>query len=182
MIANARAGTNAVRRFRAALGLLMAGLVVSGATAFPLLLEVRLLSDIFGLEAAAPAGGQSGLGGWIVTVRLGLEEMYVAHPWIAYGTDWLGFAHLVIAAFFIGPLIDPPSARGNILVGIGASIGAIALALVAGGVRGIPLASRLIDCSFGLAALGLLLYCLRLLPRIVGHAANPTQNPVRESS
>jgi hypothetical protein len=29
------------------------------------------------------------------------------HPWLAYGTDWLAFAHIVIAVFFIGPFVDP---------------------------------------------------------------------------
>ena len=146
--------------------LFIAGLVASGITAFPLLWEVRLLTDLLGLGAASSAEGHAGLGGWLLTVKFGLEEMYAKHPWIAYGTDWLAFAHLVLALFFIGPLIDPRSSRGNLLAGIAACIGVIPLALIAGGVRGIPLASRLIDCGFGLAGLALLLYCLRLLPGI----------------
>jgi hypothetical protein len=31
------------------------------------------------------------------------------------GTNWLGFGHIVIALFFIGPLIDPISARANMV-------------------------------------------------------------------
>ncbi len=45
--------------------------------------------------------------GWILTVRDGLQESYARHPWLAYGTDWLAFAHFVIALFFIGSFIDP---------------------------------------------------------------------------
>jgi hypothetical protein len=30
-----------------------------------------------------------------------------AYPFLAYGTDWLAFAHIVIAVFFIGPLVKP---------------------------------------------------------------------------
>jgi len=29
------------------------------------------------------------------------------YPFLSYGTDWLAFAHLIIAILFIGPLIDP---------------------------------------------------------------------------
>lgn len=148
------------------MALFIAGLVVSGVTAFPLLAEMRLLTQLLGLGGAASPAGHEGLSHWILTVRFGLEEMYAEHPWIGYGTDWLGFAHLAIALFFIGPLIDPPSSRGNLLAGIGACVGVIPLALIAGAVRGIPLASRLIDCSFGLIGLVLLVYCLRLLPRV----------------
>ena len=158
--------SSATRRFRIVMLLFIAGLVASGLTAFPLLWEVRLLTDLLGLGAEASPQGHGGLAGWLLTVRFGLEEMYAKHPWIAYGTDWLAFAHLVLALFFIGPLLHPPSARGNLLAGIAACIGVIPLALIAGEVRGIPLASRLIDCGFGVVGLALLLYCLRLLPRI----------------
>jgi hypothetical protein len=157
---------SATRRFRTALALFIAGLVASGITAFPLLWEMRLLTQLLGLGDAASPADYEGLSQWILTVRLGLEEMYADHPWIAYGTDWLAFAHLAIALFFIAPLIDPPSSRANLLAGIAACIGVIPLALIAGEVRGIPLASRLIDCSFGLIGLVLLLYCLRLIPMI----------------
>jgi hypothetical protein len=30
-----------------------------------------------------------------------------SYPYLAYGTDWLAFAHLVIAVAFIGPLMQP---------------------------------------------------------------------------
>ena len=37
----------------------------------------------------------------------GLDATYAAYPFIAYGTDWLAFGHLIIALFFVGPMIDP---------------------------------------------------------------------------
>jgi hypothetical protein len=159
------------RRFRMVMALFIAGLVLSGVTAFPLLWEVKLLTRLVGLGGATSPAGYEGLAHWLLTVRFGLEEMYAAHPWIAYGTDWLAFAHLVVALFFIHPLIDPSASRPTLLAGIAASVGVIPLALIAGAVRGVPLASRLIDCCFGLAALALLLYCLSLLPRIEAERA-----------
>lgn len=150
------------RRFRLAIGVLISGLVLSGSTAFPLLTEMQALERVLGAGSDEPLL----LVQWVATVRLGLEQTYAQFPWIAYGTDWLGYAHLVIALFFIGPFIDPPSARANIVAGIVASIGIFPLALICGGIRGVPMASRLIDCSFGLAGLLPLLYCHRLLPRI----------------
>jgi hypothetical protein len=154
------------RRFRLAIGLFIAGLVASGVTAFPLLAELKLLVRILGLGNATSPQGYEGLQGWILTVRFGLEEVYARHPWVGYGTDWLAFGHLVIALFFIGPFLHPQTGRANVLAGLAACAGVIPLALIAGEVRGIPLASRLIDCSFGLIGGLLLLYCLKLLPEI----------------
>ena len=144
-----------ITRFRAALGLFIIGLVISGVTAFPLLWELRLLHNLMG-------GGE----GWIGTIRHGLEEMYGRHPWIAYGTDWLAFGHIVIAFFFIGPLIDPANSKSSLIAGIVACIGVIPLALICGPIREIPIFWRLIDCSFGVIGILPLIYCLRLIPRI----------------
>ena len=144
------------------MSLFIAGLVLSGITAFPLLTEVNLMVDALGPTDAWPAW----LGSWVSTVQHGLGNAYATYPWIAYGTDWLAFAHLAIALFFIMPLIDPRSSRPNLLAGMAASVGVLPLALIAGAIRGIPLQWRLIDCSFGVAGFALLYYCLRLLPQI----------------
>ena len=151
-----------VRRYRIAMALFIAGLVLSGLTAFPLLAEMRLLTRMLGIAEGASPTDYGTLYQWILTVRRGLEASYAQYPWIAYGTDWLAFAHLIVALFFIGPLIDPRSARANLIAGIAACIGVIPLALIAGAIREVPLFSRLIDCSFGVVGLALLLYCLRL--------------------
>src|SRR2546423_9209622 len=92
-----RAGT--LFRFRVVLGLFMLALVVSGITAFPLAHELDLLVSARGLGQALPRENQSALDTWILTVRDGLRETYAKHPWVAYGTDWLAFAHIVIAVF-----------------------------------------------------------------------------------
>lgn len=140
--------------------LFITGLILSGVTAFPLLLELRILANLPGIE------GHGGLSHWILTVRDGLEHTYASYPWVAYGTDWLAFGHLVIAMFFIGPLIHPLSSRMNIYTGIVACVSIFPLAMICGPIRGIPFYWRLIDCSFGIIGIIPLIYCLRLLGRI----------------
>src|SRR5688500_1231211 len=105
-------------RFRAVMLLFIFGLILSGITAFPLLLELRLLTSLLGAGAAESADSYSGLTFWILTVRHGLEQTYAQYPWIAYGTDWLAFGHIVIAMFFVGPLVNPLSGRATIYAGI----------------------------------------------------------------
>ncbi len=146
--------------------LFIAGLVVSGVTAFPLLWELRILSNLLGLGDTTPPVGHTGLGFWIVTVRHGLEHTYADYPWIAYGTDWLAFGHLVIAAFFIGPLIHPATSRATLFTGIIACLGVIPLAMICGPLRGIPFYWRLIDCSFGVIGIFPLVYCLKQVKRM----------------
>jgi hypothetical protein len=146
--------------------LFIIGLVISGVTAFPLLWELRLLSQLLGVGSATSPEGYSGLQFWILTVRHGLETTYADFPWIAYGTDWLAFGHLVIAGFFIGPLINPLSSRPTLYTGIAACLAVIPLALICGPIRGIPFYWRLIDCSFGVIGVIPLVYCLRLIKYI----------------
>ncbi|HYC70932.1 MAG TPA: hypothetical protein VEB66_06990 [Opitutaceae bacterium] len=156
----------ATRRFRLMMVFFIVGLVLSGITAFPLLTELRLLAAGLGLADAASPAGHAGLDYWILTVKFGLEDMYARYPWIAYGTDWLAFGHIVIAFFFVGPLFRPSEGRSAIYAGIAACVLVIPVALICGAIRGIPLYWRLIDCSFGVFGLVPLFYCLRLLRHI----------------
>lgn len=137
------------RRIRALILLFMAGLVMSGLTAFPLITELRILDAYCGSDSAI---GQRlpALGSWITTVRAGLMETDAKYPFILYGTDWLAFAHLVIAVAFWGPLVDPVRNKWVIDFGIIACAGILPLAMIAGPVRGIPFYWRVIDCSFGI--------------------------------
>ena len=156
----------ALFRFRTSMMLFIVGLVLSGVTAFPLLSELRLLVRWLGLQNAASPEGHSGLEFWILTVKFGLEAMYSQYLWIAYGTDWLGFGHIVIALFFVGAWLKPAQSRMTIWIGVIACGLVLPLALIAGPLRGIPFYWRLIDCSFGVFGVIPLAYCLRVLPAI----------------
>lgn len=148
-------------RIRLLLWVVILGLVLSGATAIPLETELRILGRI-----AEQDGTINAAEAWIIKVRDGLIDTNVKYPFIAYGTDWLAFAHFVIAIAFIGPLRDPLRNIWVIDFGIIASILILPFALIMGGLRGIPLAWRLIDCSFGLLCIPPLWYCRQLITRL----------------
>lgn len=146
-------------QIRAAILIVIIGLVLSGVTAFPLLHEMNLLSAILAGDSLDPAAHQ-GLVRWILTVREGLHVTYQKYPFIAYGTDWLAFAHLMIALFFILPWRDPVRYEGVLWIGVVMSVLVIPLAHLCGPLRGIPFGWRMIDCSFGILCLPPLLFAL----------------------
>jgi hypothetical protein len=155
---------NTLQKIRWALGLFIAGLVLSGITAFPLRSELGWLTKVRGAESAADA--VTGFDRWIAIVRHGLSDTYAKYPWMGYGTDWLAFAHLIIALFFIAPWKDPLRNIAAIRAGIAACILVIPLALICGEIRQIPFGWRLIDCSFGILGVLPLLYALNLAKRM----------------
>jgi hypothetical protein len=84
----------------------------------------------------------------------------------AGGTDWLAFAHLVIAAAFWGPLRDPVRNIWVIEWGMIACAGVVPLAIFAGPVRGIPAWWSAIDISFGVFGIVPLLVVYRMIKRL----------------
>jgi hypothetical protein len=130
-------------------------LVLSGATAIPLRAELGLLSSI--------ANPHSALGSWLDRINAGLIDTYGKYPFLAYGTDWLAFGHLVIALAFVGPLRDPVKNVWVIDFGIIACLSVIPFALVMGPARGIPFYWRLVDCSFGVFGMIPLLFCRKYI-------------------
>jgi hypothetical protein len=110
--------------------------------------ELRLLNHLAGPESPLAESWPS-LSDWINRVHTGIQDTYHQYPFIAYGTDWLAFAHIVIAIAFLGPLKDPVRNVWVIEFGMIACVLVLPLALICGPIRGIPLFWRLIDCSFG---------------------------------
>ena len=141
-----------LRRYHLVLGLFIIGLILSGLTAFPLLHELRLMASWLGIQHHADYASHSGLSFWIGYVWHGLEVTQAQFPYVAYGTDWLAFAHLAIAVAFVGPLIDPVRNVWVTIWGLIMCAGIVPLALIAGAVRGLPLGWQLIDISFGVVA------------------------------
>jgi succinate-acetate transporter protein len=140
-------------RIRLWLALFVVGLVLSGLTAFPLETELRILNSVLGINPDASPSNYAGVQHWIALVATALHESYAKYPFLAYGTDWLAFAHLVIAVAFIGPLRDPVRNVWVVTFGMIACLGVFPLALIAGAIRQIPFYWRLIDCSFGVFGL-----------------------------
>ena len=155
-----------VRSIRIWLSVFIAGLVLSGITAFPLEHETGWLIRILAAHPLLPKATIL----WIDRVHQALYDESIRAPFLAYGTDWLAFAHLVLAVAFFGPLIDPVRNKWVLQFGVIACAGVFALALIAGPLRGIPLPWRLIDCSFGLFGAVPLLICLRRVREMETHA------------
>ena len=173
------------RRIRLLLGLFVAGLVLSGLTAFPIRAEVDLLHRIVGKGSPTQAWWPR-LASWISFVHRGVLETSESYPFLFYGTDWLAFAHLVIAIAFIGPLRDPVRNVWVVEFGMIACVLVIPLALLCGPIRGIPFFWRLVDCSFGVVGIVPLSLAWRSIrhvarlqsPGVFGPAAS---DPRRES-
>jgi hypothetical protein len=153
---------NHLRAIRFWLVLFMAGLFLSGVTAFPLQTELHWVLSILETPPIRRIAEATLLLPWIARVHHALSETNAQYPFLAYGTDWLAFAHLVLAVLFIGPYRDPVRNKWIITFGLIACGGVIPLALIAGHVRGIPLPWRLIDCSFGVFG-AIPLVCCRVL-------------------
>jgi hypothetical protein len=153
-------------RIRFWLALFIAGLILSGLTAFPPQRELVLLNHLLGVAPTAPSGAEPALHSWLRRVLDGLVATNRSYPFLAYGTDWLAFGHLVIAMAFIGPLLDPVRNRWVLTFGVIACAGVVPLALIAGQVRGIPFYWRLIDISFGVFGALPLLLCLHYVRRL----------------
>jgi hypothetical protein len=125
------------------------GLFLSGATAIPLRSELDWITHICGFDLTACEEEMPAIGFWLMTIRESLHAVEAQHPFLFYGTDWLAFGHFAIAIAFIGALRDPVRNRWLFDFGLIACGLVIPYALVFGGLRGIPVWWRLIDCSFG---------------------------------
>ena len=160
---------------RCLLLIFIVGLVISGATAIPLETELKLLVQISGADGNAE---HNGFAAWLLKVRDALVATNARYPFIAYGTDWLAFAHFVIAIAFIGPWRDPVRNVWVIEFGMIACALVVPFALVMGSVREIPFGWRLIDCSFGVFGIIPLWFCRRLIKQLAN--ANPVDCPAQE--
>ncbi len=160
-----------LRWIRILLVVVIAGLVISGVTAFPLEWELGLASAI--LHASPAVDLLPSFVEWVDRVHLALVDTYADYPFIAYGTDWLAFAHLAIAVAFLGPLVDPVKNIWVIRWGMILCAGTVPTILIAGAVRGIPWGWMLIDLSFGVIAIVPLLIAERLTRRLA--AADATK-------
>lgn len=118
-------------------------LALSGITAFPLISETEWMIRHV---SSFPTLFQN----WIVEVY---QAVHQTPGIVLYGTDWLAFAHLIIALFFIGVYRDPVRNKFTVLIGIIACVAVFPLAFICGPLRGIPFFHQLIDCGFGIIGL-----------------------------
>jgi len=160
-----------LRHIRVCLAIVICGLVLSGVTAFPLETEIAWLLSLLHTSWLQPTAQYTHLLPWIERVHQGLSDTYARYPFVAYGTDWLAFGHLVIAVAFVGPYVDPVRNKWVVTFGLIACAGVLPLALIAGPIRGIPIGWRLIDCSFGVLGAIPLVICRRAISALEGPGA-----------
>lgn len=157
------ASTN-LRRIRVLLAFFILALTCSGLTALPLQWGGRLLNQWFGVGTWL-ASWWPALGSWISFLAEGIAATGARYPFMFYGTDWLAFGHIAIAIAFLGPLRDPVRNIWVVEFGISACLLVIPWALIFGPLRGIPFWWRLVDSSFGIGGLLVLLPAYWLIRR-----------------
>jgi len=134
-------------------------LILSGITAFPLETELKFIVD-------ATTTAPEFIRNWLQMVYQAIKETNEKYPFMSYGTDWLAFAHIVIAVVFIGPLKDPIRNIWVIQFGMIACLMIFPLAFICGHIRQIPFYWQLIDCSFGVIGFFPLYKCFRYIQKL----------------
>lgn len=148
-----------ITKIRLLIVFFMIALIISGLTAMPIETELRWL--ILYKEMLPES-----LGNWLQTCYDALADTNSKYPYLAYGYDWLAFAHYVIALSFIGPYRDPIKNIWIIDWQIICCIAVVPLAFIAGPIRQIPIFHILIDCCFGLFGIIPLLICKRWIKQL----------------
>ena len=138
---------------------MITGLAISGLTAFPLETELRWLVSYNDQYPEM-------MSKWFNKIYSAIAKTNETYPWLSYGTDWLAFAHLMLALLFLGPLKDPVKNVWVIEFGMIACLLVIPLAFIAGSIRDIPVFWRIIDCSFGVIGIIPLLVCYRSINQL----------------
>jgi hypothetical protein len=154
------------QRVRILLLFFITALVLSGLTAFPLKWELDVLTRLITGPGSPLPTLWPDMVAWIGQVNTALQDTYQRYPFLAYGTDWLAFAHIVIASAFLGPLRDPVRNIWVIEFGMIACVLVVPLALICGSIRGIPFFWSLIDCSFGVFGIMPLWLCRNMIRQI----------------
>lgn len=122
--------------------LFMVSLIISGLTAVPLEVGTRWLAELT-LNWNGP---------WHAWAKQAADAMALigsTYPFLFYGTDWLAFAHVVIALAFLGVLKDPLRNRWVIDWALISCALVVIVAFAWAPLRGIPFFWRCVDASFG---------------------------------
>ncbi len=153
-----------LKKIRLLILFFIVALILSGVTAFPVETELRWLLN-------HPSLVPNFVSAWLKDVYSALVETNTKYPMLAYGFDWLAFAHIVIAMAFIGPLKDPVKNKWIIDWAMLACVAVFPLAFIAAPIRQIPMFHVLIDCSFGIIGLIPLYFCRKWIRQLEGNKA-----------
>jgi len=140
------------RKIRIAIIITITGLLLNGISALPLRTELNIL-------LSNPDMLPKFLRDWWVYVNKGVMETGDNYDFMRYGFDWLGFAHLLVAIAFIGPLKDPVKNEWVVRWGMIASALSVLMAFGWERLRAIPLWWSCIDASIAVVAFFILWFC-----------------------
>lgn len=129
----------------------MMALVISGATALPISMELNIILKMFPAHLSITR--------FLSDINQSLIFTQQHYPFLLYGYDWLAFGHFVIALAFIGPFKNPVRNIWVLDFGMIACIMVLPFAFIMGEMRGVPIYWRLIDCSFGVIGIMPLWLC-----------------------
>lgn len=146
-------------KVRAMLVFFAVSLALSGITAFPIETELHWLLQHKDL---LPTFMES----FITSSYNGIAITNKNFPSLAYGYDWLAFAHIVFAMLFIGPIKNPIKNIWIVEWAMLACIAIIPVAMIAAPIRQVPFYWRLIDCSFGVIGIIPLFVCRRWIKQL----------------
>jgi hypothetical protein len=147
------------KKIKAAIIITMIGLLLNGISAIPLRFELNIL-------LSNPDALPTFLHDWWTYVNKGVNETSNKYDFMRYGFDWLGFAHLLIAIAFIGPLKDPVKNEWVVRWGMIASVLSVLMAIGWEWRRGIPLWWSCIDAFIAIVAFIILLLCNRWIKEL----------------
>ena len=149
-----------MKKIKTYTALLMAGLVIAGATAFFIPWGVDLIVN----HTPLPKWINQTV--WLNYVLNGVVQIDKSYDFIWYGTDWMAFAHLLFAILFYGLYKDPIRNKWLVSFGLVACVAIAPIALGFGHLRGIPLIWQFLDMAFGVIAGALLLRIKSLIQSI----------------
>jgi hypothetical protein len=152
------------RQIKKYVWIFIVGLVLSGLSAIPLVWGVDFAVDI--LEEIEFHGQIFSFMKRVQNALMFNDEHF---SFMAYGTDWLAFAHFMFALLFVGLLFDAERNRFILRFGMIACVLIIPFAVFFGHAREIPWLWRMIDCSFGVIGFAVFLKVELLLNRLIFH-------------
>lgn len=151
-----------LKKIRGIIVFFMIALALSGITAFPIETELNTFFSVTDINSES-VNDYPEIFKFLHYIKENVTETNLKAPQLAYGCDWLAFAHLVIALLFIGPYRDPVRNKWVIQWGMIACASILPLAFICGPIRQIPFYWRLIDCSFGVFGIIPLLLCMKYI-------------------
>jgi hypothetical protein len=95
-----------LKKIRGIIVFFMIALALSGITAFPIETELNTFFSVTDINSES-VNDYPEIFKFLHYIKENVTETNLKAPQLAYGCDWLAFAHLVIALLFIGPYRDP---------------------------------------------------------------------------